>query len=271
MTATMLWKGRSFLRPKLIACPSRLFTNLGHTPLEYPPDLYFWPKYLTSEEQRTLLAACLHKLDNIESRQARKKRRDFWKSNRVGPKSSLVEMFAPDELYEFEEARSNQLPCFSKRLTCYVHMQGHYDGVIRYFREMHLSSWPVAEFGGLQPILDRLYSLCPTPAVQTHLLHLASHGEILPHIDNIEASGSWILGISLGAERILRIQRADKQKGGTHCLTLHSGSIYLQRSVAPLYTIAQSCPLTYAISETTLDTITYTASRETNAFKLGNV
>lgn len=96
---------------------------------------------------------------------------------------------------------------------------------------MHLSSWPVAEFEGLQPILERLNSLCPTPDVQTHLLHLASYGEIFPHIDNVDASGSWILGVSLGAERILCMRKADNQNE-TQCLTLQSGSVYLQQSEA---------------------------------------
>jgi len=105
---------------------------------------------------------------------------------------------------------------------------------------MHLSSWPVAEFEGLQPILERLYSLCPTSDVQTHLLHLASHGEILPHIDNIDASGSWILGVSLGADRTLRMQKAGNPKEGTHTLTLHSGSVYLQRSELHLLVVVHS-------------------------------
>jgi alkylated DNA repair protein alkB family protein 7 len=130
---------------------------------------------------------------------------------------------------------------------------------------MHLSSWPVAEFEGLQPILERLYTLCPTPDTQTHLLHLASHGEILPHIDNIDASGSWILGVSLGAERTMRMQKADNPKV-THCLSLHSGSVYLQRSERRC---VRSYTLTYAVSETPVDTITFTALKRTSA--LANV
>lgn len=76
---------------------------------EYLPGLFFWPNYFTREEQRTLLLASLHKLDNLETQQARKRRRDFWKSISVGSQTSLLEIFAPDELYEFEEARSYQL------------------------------------------------------------------------------------------------------------------------------------------------------------------
>ena len=109
MTA-VLWKEGLFLRRKLFSQPRRLFTNLARESPERPPGLLFWPKYFTSEEQRTLLVASLHKLDNLETRQARKKRRDFWNSNPVGSTTTLLDMFAPDELYEFEEARSYQLP-----------------------------------------------------------------------------------------------------------------------------------------------------------------
>lgn len=112
---------RPFLRHKLFSYPRR-FTNLTCGLPEYPSGLFFWPKYFTKEEQRTLLLASLHKLDNLETRQARKMRRDFWKSIPVGSPTSLLKMFAPDELYEFEEARSFvPAPTFSpNHLTCYV-------------------------------------------------------------------------------------------------------------------------------------------------------
>ena len=93
---------------------------------------------------------------------------------------------------------------------------------------MHLSSWPEDDTPGLSPILRRLYALCPSPETQTHLLHLSSEGEILPHIDNTQASGSWILGVSLGAERIMRMDRKDNN-GDLFDILLPSGSVYIQR------------------------------------------
>jgi len=92
---------------------------------------------------------------------------------------------------------------------------------------MNLTSWPTAD-EGLKSILDRLYSLCPTQNIQTHLLHLASYGEILPHVDNTSASGSWIVGISLGAERTLRMEGLSEGHP-TFDVSLPSGSAYLQR------------------------------------------
>lgn len=72
--------------------------------------------------------------------------------------------------------------------------QGHYDGVIRNYRESHVSSWQEIA----HPILGKLLALMPgnptLGSVQTHALHLASSGEILPHVDNVEASGGvWDL------------------------------------------------------------------------------
>lgn len=104
--------------------------------------------------------------------------------------------------------------------------QGHYDGVIRHFREMHVTSWP--DVLGLSSLVDRLRSLCPTPDTQTHILHLASNGEILPHVDNPDASGSWILGVSLGAERIMRMEDL-KDSDVSYDVLLPSGSVYLQK------------------------------------------
>jgi len=97
---------------------------------------------------------------------------------------------------------------------------------------MHVTSWdcPAHDVPGLSPIINRLYTLCPTSDTQTHILHLGSNGEILPHVDNIQASGTWILGVSLGAERIMRMEITDSSRDSFDVL-LPSGSVYLQRQV----------------------------------------
>jgi len=112
--------------------------------------------------------------------------------------------------------------------------QGHYDGVIRRFREMRVSTWDGEDDPILKSALGRLETLYPNAdATQTHLLHLASNGEILPHVDNIGASGSWILGVSLGSERILRMEPVEDDVDGIpRCpfdISLPSGSVYIQK------------------------------------------
>lgn len=106
--------------------------------------------------------------------------------------------------------------------------KGHYDGVIHNFREMHITKWPENDVPGLSPLLDRLRNLCPSADTQTHILHLGSDGEILPHLDNLQASGTWILGVSLGTERIMRMECTDDREDSFDVL-LPSGSVYLQR------------------------------------------
>lgn len=73
----------------------------------------------------------------------------------------------------------------------------------------------------------------PPVGTSTHVLHLAPHGDILPHVDNLEASGSVIVGVSLGAERTLRLKEKDGERGWD--VRLPSGSLYLQRYVALIY------------------------------------
>ena len=87
-------------------------------------------------------------------------------------------------------------------------------------------------------LMRRLYALVlpdlepevelPPKGTLTHLLHLAPHGQILPHVDNLDASGSVILGLSLGAPRILRLEHKDEKTGWD--VLLPSGSVYLQKS-----------------------------------------
>jgi alkylated DNA repair protein alkB family protein 7 len=107
--------------------------------------------------------------------------------------------------------------------------KGHYDNVIRDYREMHISSWPESQVHGLTSVLDRLRALYPSPDIQTHLLHLSSSGEILPHTDNVYASGVWIMGVSLGATRMLRMASTNIAAPKMFDIMLPSGSVYLQR------------------------------------------
>jgi len=99
---------------------------------------------------------------------------------------------------------------------------------------MRVSTWDDEKDPVLRSALGRLGTLCPNAgSTQTHLLHLASDGEILPHIDNTDASGSWILGLSLGSDRVLRMEsvEADSDCSASHTfdITLPSGSVYIQR------------------------------------------
>ncbi|KAJ7168209.1 hypothetical protein C8R43DRAFT_983525 [Mycena crocata] len=179
-----------------------------------PRDFTFLPGFFSLAEQRVLLATSLQKLDAMESIQSRRRRKTLlragWPTQLATESNPLQDSFLPDEYYEFEE--------------------GHFDGVIKNYREMHLASWPSSEVSGLQPIVDRLHSLFPPQDIQTHLLHLATNGEIHPHIDNLTASGSWILGVSLGAERLLHLEGQDRD-AETFQVLLPSGSVYIQRDI----------------------------------------
>ncbi|EED84165.1 predicted protein [Postia placenta Mad-698-R] len=181
-----------------------------------PPDFHYFPDFFSIPEQRVLLAAALQKLDTAESRQFRRLRKVFLAAqtnspvagDRHSPDHTVQAMFLPDECYNFEE--------------------GHYDGVIRRFREMHVTSWP-SDINGLLPALERLQQLCLTKDTQTHILHLATDGEILPHVDNIGASGSWIMGVSLGSARIMRLESTEARDIGAFEIPLTSGSVYIQK------------------------------------------
>lgn len=93
---------------------------------------------------------------------------------------------------------------------------------------MHLTEWPPEDKEQIMTLMERLDALIPDIDTQTHILHLASEGEIRPHIDNVEASGAWILGVSLGSPRILRMQNTRDDRDVFDIL-LPSGSVYIQR------------------------------------------
>ncbi|TFK91230.1 hypothetical protein K466DRAFT_515722 [Polyporus arcularius HHB13444] len=188
--------------------PSRgVLRQLATSSSQLPEDFRFYPTFFTLQEQCILLRAALKKLDSMESGKSRRRRREYLRSN--PPKAtagSVQDLFLPDEYYDFQE--------------------GHFDGVIKRYREMHVTSWP-EDVPEVLPLLDRLQELHPSEDTQTHILHLASDGEILPHVDNVEASGKWILGVSLGDERTLRLESASS--GKCHEIPLPSGSVYIQK------------------------------------------
>lgn len=151
-----------------------------------------------------------------------------------------------DEAYEFEE--------------------GHFDGVIRGYREMLVRD---GHFDGiikdeslrpeLERVLSKVYSLLPPspsspdttekssttsssslldppPHLIMHLLHLSSKGRIYPHVDNLEAFGRTIVGVSLGGgERVMKFKQTSepndaREKGPREFEVLvPSGSAYIQQ------------------------------------------
>lgn len=100
--------------------------------------------------------------------------------------------------------------------------------MITNYRETHVTSWPTDVLDFLKPIIRRLEGLLPDTKTQMHILHLSTDGEILPHLDNVDASGSCIVGISLGSSRVLRMEHVDDPDAFFEVL-LPSGSVYLQR------------------------------------------
>lgn len=104
----------------------------------------------------------------------------------------------------------------------------------------------------LDGILRKLLNIFPVDPVQTHILHLASEGEILPHVDNTSASGTYILGVSLGATRMMRVESVDSGHGSFDVL-LPSGSVYVQKYLHPRKMSADVLISTFC-SETSFDT-----------------
>ncbi|KAF9648077.1 hypothetical protein BDM02DRAFT_3116017 [Thelephora ganbajun] len=173
-------------------------------------DFALYLNVFDEEEQKILLAASLRKLDRTEDRHHRKRRKIF-EATRAGKLSECLDvngLFLPDRYYDFQK--------------------GHYDGVIKNYRETHVSTWPEDQ-PRLSELLDRLRRFHPEEPIQYHVLHLASDGEIHPHVDHLGAFGSWIVGVSLGADRILRLEKEISDRTLVHNMILPSGSVYVQK------------------------------------------
>lgn len=182
-----------------------------------------------AEEQKILLAASLSKLDRAEDRNHRKRREVFEaaRAEKLSERLDVNSLFLPDQYYDFQKVtcRLNSSVVVTV-LTPFD--QGHYDGVIKNYREMHVSTWPEDQ-PRLSELLNRLRQFHPEEPIQYHVLHLASEGEIHPHVDHLEAFGSWIVGVSLGSDRLLRLEKETSDRTSVHDVILPSGSVYVQK------------------------------------------
>ena len=181
------------------------------------------------EEQKILLEASLSKLDGAEDRHHRKRRKIFeaTRAEKLSEHPGVNSLFLPDQYYDFQKVTCSNFHCVvAVVLTPYD--QGHYDGVIKHYREMHVSAWPEDQ-PRLFELLNRLRQFHSEEPIQYHVLHLASDGEIHPHVDHLEAFGSWIVGVSLGSDRILRLEKEISDRKLVHDVILPSGSVYIQK------------------------------------------
>jgi alkylated DNA repair protein alkB homolog 7 len=91
---------------RLCSTVSRRYSTLPAFPTE---DFLWYPHFFDQGEQHALLSAALRKLDGVEPRASRKRRRDFLAARRQDrqPKDigDMKNAFLPDHLYHFEEVR----------------------------------------------------------------------------------------------------------------------------------------------------------------------
>ncbi|GAA5970397.1 hypothetical protein JCM11641_001694 [Rhodosporidiobolus odoratus] len=193
------------------AAQSTRYHSTATRTLSPHPALTLIPSFLTLPEQSLLLTRSLRLLDSpSRSTAAGRKLRKQWR--KAHPHWNPQDGFMDDEAYAWEE--------------------GHFDGVIKQYREMLVGdgAWGEAgEEGELARVLKKVYSLLPAPSSSSptstptnppshlimHLLHLSSNGAIYPHVDNVEAFGRSIVGVSLGSERVMRFKQVSEPQEGT--------------------------------------------------------
>lgn len=198
------------------------------------PALTYLPNFLTPIEQSLLLTHSLLYLSSPSSVASTSHSRSLARSYRRELNSTTErEGFLPERAYAFEPA--------------------HSDRVIRDYREtiVPTGAWNnTTSLIELQQITKRLYDLIPPPTplsttfinhsppehLLLHLLHLSATGAIDPHVDNMEASGDIIIGLSLGSDRIMRFEPVGEgvalnegEGEGAFEVLLEKGSVYIQR------------------------------------------
>lgn len=251
---------RGLVARHTLTSPSPLIRARGAAsklPASLEDDFAIYPDFFSPAESRELLALALWKLDRVDSKRRRRRRgataeEEVKMKEGNGKGAVLQDLFVGP--YGFEEVGRVTVivsHCGGRgrdrglcRRRGKADTKGHFDSVIHNYRESLITNLPSDATPDLSRILAKLYSLVPSlyvpsdpdatslppPNSSTHALHLAPEGAILPHVDNLDASGQTIVGASLGATRILRLEReGDKEQGWD--VLLPSGSVYVQRCV----------------------------------------
>ena len=89
---------------------------------------------------------------------------------------------------------------------------GHFDGKISNYREylaQDLTQFPTLVYIMRTSISSQMMGKYILPV---HILELRHDGEILPHIDNINYSGSIIAGLSLQQDSVLTLSNAEESE-----------------------------------------------------------
>ena len=216
-----------------LASKSPLISLPTPSPQRLPTGFHLFPTFYSEREQGTLLESALMVLDKRGVRRdpgsGRKVRRSKAEIlNDRESKPGLQGWFMDEGAYEFED--------------------GHFDGVIKTYRETSISDG-LPDLAGADKsfrqtpmeLIAKLDYMFADPAgendngatgVEMHAIHLGSKGRIDGHVDGVESMGSTIVGVSLGAARIMRLQKdklaeGEKDEGPIDVL-LQSGSVYVQ-------------------------------------------
>ncbi|KAG9303455.1 hypothetical protein G9A89_013782 [Geosiphon pyriformis] len=120
------------------------------------------------------------------------------------------------------------------------YQNGHFDGVIRGYRECQVSDWIVtgddvtSEISEL--LKEKVYEFIPRVCStinkwsSVHILDLAEWGGIKPHVDNLEYSGAVIVGVCLISPAVMIFRSVDQSNVAFSAL-LEPGCLYLQNHV----------------------------------------
>jgi hypothetical protein len=126
--------------------------------------------------------------------------------------TSAIRSFFTLELNFISESQENELICeLMPKLKYSRWNEGHFDGKIYNYREFLASNLHM--FPKLQEIKDRVSNfMIDREMLPVHVLELRHDGQILPHIDNKDYSGSIIAGLSLQRDSILTLSDSSESE-----------------------------------------------------------
>ncbi|XP_054708780.1 alpha-ketoglutarate-dependent dioxygenase alkB homolog 7, mitochondrial-like isoform X3 [Uloborus diversus] len=107
----------------------------------------------------------------------------------------------------------------------------HWDGAITTYKETEKMDWNVQNSEVLQRVRDIAFTPQCSQIKHVHVLDIAKHGYIKPHVDSIKFCGDTIAGLSLLSSSIMRLAKENNKEKFVDVL-LSRRSLYIMKGTS---------------------------------------
>uniref|UniRef100_H2YPS2 Uncharacterized protein n=1 Tax=Ciona savignyi TaxID=51511 RepID=H2YPS2_CIOSA len=149
-------------------------------------------------------------------------------SNDANVRAIAADNFALLENFITEGEESSLIREIDTKWKRLKYQKGHWDNAIEDYRELEISSWSKPNAAIIQRVQEVAFEQGDTKNNLIHVLDLAEHGFINPHVDSVRFCGRVIAGLSLLSPCVMKYTHKDDASVWFQAL-LQRRSLYIMK------------------------------------------